>query len=297
MHSSTEIKTVYRVTDLMYDLKEMRRAPSYRKGVSTGFPSLDELMTLDKGYLSIVTGYPSSGKSEFVDQLLVNCAMLHNWKSLVFSPENYPIAEHARKIIEKHAGDGIRQLDMQSLAASCNWTNNHFAWLYPPGEESVTLKDLLELAQTEFDSFPFDVLVIDPWNELSHSGQRNQRDDQYISACLTLLRRFIRKNNIHCFVVAHPVKPAEKKPDGSYPVPSLYDISGGATWRNKADYGWCAYRNPTENICQVFIQKIKFKQMGRLGKVAFDYDWKSGRFKEQDNPVFTLPGAPEEPPL
>ena len=41
-------------------------------GVSTGYENLDELYTIVQGQLSIVTGHPSSGKSEFIDQVMYN---------------------------------------------------------------------------------------------------------------------------------------------------------------------------------------------------------------------------------
>ena len=37
-------------------------------GLSTGYKSIDEIYTVVEGQLTVVTGHPSSGKSEFVDQ-------------------------------------------------------------------------------------------------------------------------------------------------------------------------------------------------------------------------------------
>ena len=45
------------------------------KGVSTGFDNLDELYTIVQGQLSVVTGHPASGKSEFIDQIMYNIAV------------------------------------------------------------------------------------------------------------------------------------------------------------------------------------------------------------------------------
>mgnify|MGYP003299440516 CR=1 FL=1 len=39
---------------------------------STGWSSLDEIIKIKTGYLMVVSGYPSRGKSTFVDNLLVN---------------------------------------------------------------------------------------------------------------------------------------------------------------------------------------------------------------------------------
>ena len=46
-------------------------------GVSTGFPSVDELFTVQTGMLYVVSGHAGEGKSCFLDQLIVQC-----WKKL-----------------------------------------------------------------------------------------------------------------------------------------------------------------------------------------------------------------------
>jgi twinkle protein len=65
------------------------------RGHSTGLPSVDELMTIRAGELSVVTGIPNSGKSEFVDQLAANLAHQYAWRFALCSFENPP-AEHSQ---------------------------------------------------------------------------------------------------------------------------------------------------------------------------------------------------------
>ncbi len=72
-------------------------------GYSTGWPSIDQHYTVAPGQLSIVTGWPGSGKSEWLDALAVNLSQA-GWKFAVFSPENQPVEVHASKILEKITG-------------------------------------------------------------------------------------------------------------------------------------------------------------------------------------------------
>jgi twinkle protein len=60
------------------------------KGISTGYSNVDEIYTIAQGQLTIVTGYPSCGKSNFVDQMMVNLAKSHDWKFALCSFENQP---------------------------------------------------------------------------------------------------------------------------------------------------------------------------------------------------------------
>ena len=60
------------------------------KGVTTGYPSVDEIYTVAPAQMTVVTGYPSSGKSNFVDQVMVNLARGADWKFAICSFENQP---------------------------------------------------------------------------------------------------------------------------------------------------------------------------------------------------------------
>ena len=71
------------------------------KGVSTGWEELDEFFTIKESEFTIVTGMPSHGKSEWLDALVCNLALNHNYRVAIFSPENHPLELHAAKIIEK----------------------------------------------------------------------------------------------------------------------------------------------------------------------------------------------------
>ena len=49
-----------------------------------------------------VTGIPSSGKSDFVDQMAVGYNKNYGWKTAYASPENHPTYLHAHKLMRKH---------------------------------------------------------------------------------------------------------------------------------------------------------------------------------------------------
>lgn len=284
---------IVEANNLLSKLLDIRKNPAVRKGVSTGFASLDELIYLSKQYLMVLTGMPSCGKSEVLDAMAVNTSVLHDWKWLYFSPENFPLEEHLKKLVEKKIGKNLHSCTEKEITEASDWVQEHFSWIHPE-DDAYSLDSILsEVAIRIETGFQVDAIVIDPWNEIDHSGQAGARDDQYISKCLSIIRRFHRKYNLLTCVVIHPTK-MQKDPSGNYPIPSLYDCNGGAMWRNKADFGLCVHRQDfAKHEAAVVVQKIKFKTMGKIGKVDLDYDLKSGRFKDQMNPCFTLPNADE----
>lgn len=281
--------------DLYSKLIDIKRMPAIRKGVSTGYQSLDELMLLSKQYLMVLTGMPSCGKSEVLDGIALNTSLLHNWQWCYFSPENFPLEEHLKKIVEKYTGRNLHSLSEAEIQNATLWIQEHFTWIHPE-DDRYSLAAILEEVEVRIQSgHQVDAVVIDPWNELDHSSQVGMRDDQYISKCLSIIRRFHRKYNLLTCVVIHPTK-MQKDSTGNYPIPNLYDCNGGAMWRNKADFGLCVHRsNFDKHEASVIVQKVKFKTMGRIGKVDLDYDFKSGRFKDQLAPCFDLPEVCEAP--
>ena len=63
--------------------------------------------------------------------------------------------------------------------------------------------------------------------------------------------------------------------------PSLYDISGSANRANKADVGITVHR-PDYAVpeTEIYIRKIRFKAVGRLGRVTLSYDKVTGRYSD-----------------
>lgn len=286
-----------RPRDKAAEFGRLRTGGSIRKGLSMGFDCFDGPIDeagnikIAKSYLSIFTGYPSSGKSEFVDAIMINMAIIHGWKTLYFSPENHPIEEHLSKLAEKYIGKPIYKFQKDESKTSIEFLQKYFTWMDP---ENPSLDTLLELALQKMKSDGIDCLVIDPWNSVTHNrGQ--ELVHEYLQVALTKLIRFSRRHNVHVAIVAHPKIPQMTK-QGDYPTPDLYSISDGAMWRNKADYGCIIHRpDVVKNCVEIHWQKRKYKWMGTPGIRKMDYDVPTGRFKHVDEDEFLLPKEIEAP--
>ena len=254
-------------------------------GAATGWPSMDTHYTVKPGQWTVVTGIPGHGKSSWLDALLVNLASMHGWRFGMFSPENQPIERHFASLMEKKLKKPFSEGPMPRITNAeknnCKkWLNDKFKIILPTDDGLWTLESVLKLARILVYRYGIRGLVIDPWNELDHSVRPNQNETTYISECLTKVRRFARLYDVHVWVVAHPTK-LEKKADQKYPVATPYDISGGAHWRNKADNAISVYRNVNESdddVSDVYVQKIRFKEIGCLGRVSLRSDRASGHY-------------------
>jgi twinkle protein len=278
------LEGVFEVADVAEDVVELYRNQQ-APGVSTGWGVVDEYYTVKPGEMTIVTGIPSHGKSEWLDALMVNMAEIHGWSCGIFSPENFPVANHVAKLLEKYVGKSFRggwdRLNSQEMVTGLEWAHQHF-YFAVHGEDTLNLDAILLKAQGMVQRYGIRLFLIDPWNEIDHTRPDKLSEVEYISQSLTKIRRFGRKYGVHMIVVAHPQKLYREK-DGTYPVPTLYDISGAAHWRNKADNGIVIWRDvlDDEQKTTVFVQKIKNRQNGKVGHAVLYWTPKGGRYLEQ----------------
>ena len=121
------------------------------RGASVGWKTLDPHYTVRPGDLTVVTGYASSGKSEFVDAIMVNLAMAHDWRFAVCSFEN-PVAEHFAKLAQKHLGQPFHdgpspRMGRDDAAKAMMWVDYHFVFIRTE-DESPTIDWILDTARS-----------------------------------------------------------------------------------------------------------------------------------------------------
>jgi twinkle protein len=240
-------------------------------------------MTIRAGELSVVTGVPNSGKSEFIDQLAVNLAHRYGWRFAMCSFENPP-AEHIAKLSEKHLGlpfwDGPRQrMSELQLRQATEWLADHFH-LIRFDDEAPTIDAILEKARAAVMRHGIRGLVIDPYNEIEHHRPATVTETEYVSQLLGKVKRFAVSHEVHVWFVAHPAK--MHREGHSLPAPTLYDISGSANWANKADLGVVVHRDPIKDATRtdVYLRKVRFKSVGKIGATSLQYDRATGRYAE-----------------
>jgi len=259
-----------------------------RHGVSTGWHSLDKHMTIRGGELSVITGLPGEGKSEFVDAIAVNLAKTLDWTFAICSFENPP-EEHFAKFAEKYMAvpffEGPRKRMSEPEVRGClEWAKGKF-FLIRTDDEAPTVGWILEKARVAVIRHGIKGLVIDPYNEIEHQRPMGMTETEYVSDMLNKVKRFARNHDLHIWFIAHPAKPQRVK-GGNYPDTTLYDISGSANWSNKADIGVVIERDHSEGSHRVtvHVKKVRFKSIGIAGVVDLQYDRATGIYSESDAP-------------
>jgi len=251
----------------------------YERGLQPGkqieIPEFDELISFETGRLYTWTGIPGHGKSEFLDYVLERLNIIHGWKIGYFSPENHPLQLHASKIIEKLTGEKFSKhtLDTATYEGAKEYIKDNFFFVNPSDDYKV--ETILEKARILVFKYGIKAFVIDPYNKLEHQFSNNE--SQYISQFLDKIINFAKRNNISMHLVAHPRK-MNKTPSGLYEVPNLYDINGSSNFYNKTDFGITVYRDMQTAYTTVYVQKVKFKHLGKPSDCKFMWNCNNGRY-------------------
>lgn len=275
----------------------------YPIGVRCGIPTFDDHLQFMLGQFTTITGVPGSGKSEFTDYIMTELAKNHGWCFGVCSFENQPSSLHVTKIMEKYVGKSFakRFNDADRIAPvefddAVNFVDSHFYFININKVEA-TLQGILDKAKELVLRKGIKGLVIDPWNYIEHKNVKGQTETQYTSECLTKIKAFALSHQIHIFFVAHPTK--MPKVNGKYEVPTLYSISGSAHFFNKTDNGITVNRDFGNNTVDVYIQKVRYSWLGKIGCASFSYDMDRRRYlplsPPEESPQFPVSQPPDNP--
>jgi replicative DNA helicase len=244
-------------------------------------PNLSQFYKPALGFLNIWTGIPSHGKTELLNQVIVDLSQQSDWKWLIFSPESFPhyylIQNLAEKIIGKGFFRGNDLMTSVELEAAISFLNDHIR-VIDIGDGEFTSDDMLSLVRDYTAKNSIQGLVIDPIGDLEISIRKSENKTYSVARFLRMIRRMGRKKEFSPYIVAHTTKLQKDFKTHKYPVPTLYDIDGSAAYYNSAFQGITTYRYFKADVIAVHVQKIKFKPAGKVGVCFLKYNVDTGIF-------------------
>ena len=300
------VSGTFNVTDLkdgIVDLYE-NGLPDTIKPKGYYFKEFRETFSIMRGQLTVGTGIPSHGKSNFTDWMVLNLIKDYNLKASWFSPEHSPMKLYHTNLMEKVIGrnfwkdeqttQGIApRITREEIDQYEQWANEKIYLTGAEGSQLPTWDWLLEKFKEQMISFGIDIFVIDAFNKVI-MPKGNKID--MINEVLTKLTHFAQSNNVMIILVAHPTK-MQKDEDGVYAVPDLYSVSGSADFRNQTHNGFTIHRTFADEDKGIeagttfYNTKTKFNFQGQIGgQVDFNYSTLNGRYYEKgtEEPLFSL---------
>ena len=249
----------------------------FKPGYQIGIPNFDSIFSTYTGQFITVTGIPSSGKSDFVDQMVVGYNQRYEWKTAFASPENAPTYLHAHKLMRKVWQDMPTRNDIgtEKWNQVAEHVNDNFFFI---DMERYTLESVLRKGAELVKRKGIKCLVIDPFNKIRDVDCKTEDVNRYTMEYLTKIETFAKKYDVLVFIVAHPTKMYRDK-DGNIEEPTMYNIKGGGEWYDASYHGILVHRNYEEKTVKAKILKVKFQNLGENGAEAhFKWEPRSGCF-------------------
>lgn len=243
--------------------------------ISTGMSRVDEIFSVAPGLLTIVTGNPNAGKSNFVNQICINLARQYGHVTAMCSFETPPavhMGQISEMLMQKHffetidPGDRMTEKEMQSLKP---FLQRHIKFIHQDDGKKATVDSIIERIKTAVFRWGVKIVVVDPYTYIYRPPEVSETS--FIDDMLTKVRLTAALYGLHIFFIAHPAKP-QVNADGSTPVPKGYSISGSAAWFSKADHGLSVHRSPDNNEVEICCWKTRFSWLGKNGSVKVYYD-------------------------
>jgi twinkle protein len=249
----------------------------FKRGYQIGIPNFDNIFSTYTGQFITVTGIPSSGKSDFVDQMVVGYNRNYQWKTAFASPENAPTYLHAHKLMRKVWEDMPSKADIgtDKWNQVADHINDNFYFI---DMERYTLESVLRKGAELVKRKGIKCLVIDPFNKIRDIDCKTEDVNRYTMEYLTKIETFAKKYDVLVFIVAHPTKMYKDK-DGKIEEPTMYNIKGGGEWYDASYHGILVHRDYEAKTVKAKILKVKFQNLGENGAEAhFTWEPRSGCF-------------------
>ena len=287
-HGATELKNVIHTckqvplegVSTLYDIEDELKdfvKNGFKPGFQVGLPNFDKIFSTYTGQFITVTGIPSSGKSDFVDQMVVGYNNNYGWKTAFASPENQPTYLHAHKLMRKHWQDMPTPGDIgsQQWKKVTDHVNDNYFFI---DMDRYTLESVLRKGAELVKRKGIKCLVIDPFNKVRDVDCKTEDVNRYTMEYLTKIEIFAKKYDVLVFIVAHPTK-MYKGNDGKIEEPTMYNIKGGGEWYDASYHGILVHRDYEAKTVKAKVLKVKFQNLGENGAEAhFRWEPRSGSF-------------------
>jgi twinkle protein len=248
----------------------------FKPGFQIGLSNFDDIFSTYTGQFITVTGIPSSGKSDFVDQMVIGYNEKYGWKTAYASPENHPTYLHAHKLMRKtwQGMPGVEDIKTEKWNQVADHVNDNYFFI---DMERYTLESVLRKGAELVKRKGIKCLVIDPFNKV-RSNDASGDVNVYTLEYLSQIEIFAKKYDVLVMVVAHPTK-MYKDSSGKIEEPTMYNIKGGGEWYDASYHGLLVHRDYENKTVKVKVLKCKFQNLGENGaECHFVWEPASGCF-------------------
>ena len=202
-------------------------------GLDTGDDNLDKHFRYKREFV-IINGHSNVGKTTFALYMMVNAAVRHGWKWVVYSSENRT-ASLKMSLMQFATNRKLGDLTYEQRKKAYKWVNEHFTVI--SNNQVYSYSDIILFLEKIYRQEAYDAVFVDPYNslKLELSGNGSSHDYHYEAASHFLT--FSTSNDVAVWLNMHAVTEAQRRkgPDGLPVAPYAEDTEGGGKFVNRAD--------------------------------------------------------------
>lgn len=264
--------------------------PLYTLDPSNPYSPKNYHFSWKRGFQNVWTGWPNDGKTQFCLSSMLIKSLYDGWRWVVWSPEmrsaqfvNGKVVINANDIINllvwmmtgitpyKHIAEkyNTMRLSWNEYLENVEIVRQYFVFLDPADK---TPKGLIKWLSDEYDSKPFDGVLIDPWKNVRQDI--NKRDDIWLEEVFADAKDFAIRTNTSWNWIAHPkanVEKYRKSQTGTVEIMPVTQekLNGGAAWDNSMDGIYSIFRYNLHlniNSREVMFKNLKQRKQELVGE-------------------------------
>jgi len=284
--------------EILKDLNNYRET-YHDKGKYLGFSNIDEHYSMQLGNVTDWTGYPMSGKTQVLMEILLNTSKFYGWKHLLYLPDVGNPTEIIADLLHKLTGKSFDNtyenfIEEHEIIRELDWILEHF---------KVLTKEDVKAKMTPFEFYDLAASMkneiqtanVDSWKDLSHPYDKFGGYATYLEVVLPYRNQIAEDNNIHINTIIHPK--LTEKVNGVRKAPSPYDLKGGSEWFNSGKCMITVHReSKDDNLAEIHFNKIKPRSIGKIGKIELRFDLNKFVYYIDDNEerIYAAPKGKEK---
>ena len=244
----------------------------------TGFPLLDETVTLAPGDVTIIAARPSVGKSAFITQIAKHFADIGK-KVGFFS------LEMSRKQCYERFVVAISGIGLTRLTRAVAFTNNEEE-LFNRANEELKKADKLVLYQESFtvegiraetEAHGFDIVIVDYLQLVSSSDRYKGNRVQEVTEISRGLKQMASDLGCHVFALSQFNRAAANEDNGE---PSSDKLRESGALEQDASNVWLLWNPDKDDNKKKYLKVDKNRQGPRFVKIELEFNGDVMRFEE-----------------
>ncbi len=256
-----------------------------KKGMTIDIPEIDNIYSIVKKQHTLLVSAPGSGKSDLIDHIVCKMAVKYNEKIGICSTENKPEIFHYDKLVKKI--NGMRptadNLKSKQVLECKEFIDENFYHVDIKGR--YFLEDVLAKFSELNKRKNVKIFILDPYNKISLKNFSKSDITAYTAEYHQQIDAFDQLHDSHTFLVAHPVKLANK--EGStktFVMPDSYKVKGGGEHFDMSYNMLGMVRDYEHNMVNIQTLKVKFQHLGVSGQdVWLGWNINNGRYTSTNN--------------